>query len=485
MNQKKPKILLVDDEEQNLELLEALLTPQGYEVQFAENGEKALETVAANLPDLILLDIMMPGMNGFKVLETLRAQEDSRMVPIIMLTALREKEDRLKAIKSGCDDFISKPFDKQEVQARVRALLKLNYYRASLDEKEKFEDVVNTIKDGIIVLDNKLKVSHLNTQARELLSLGAEEVTGKMFGDLYKSFLNANFDIRYSGKDIAGDLKTKNLVFDIVRPETDTRKALILEVNSHLIRNQLGELTSVILKIGNVTRSRLEKMLKQSFLGLISHKLRTPIFVINESAQLLSEKTLGEVNEKQGEILSHILDKSKQLKELIEKLLDFVDISKEGYFVTPEETEIKKQLTTIIDSWKKYRKKKVEINLACPAGLSFPLKRIFFNLIMKNLIENAVKFNDKDVVKVDLAVKPEERGLVVTVADNGPGVPPEEKENVFEQFYQVEKFFTGNVAGVGLGLALVKYLITLIGGEVSLESELDKGSTFTLVFSKE
>ena len=275
------------------------------------------------------------------------------------------------------------------------------------------------------------------------------------------------------------------MVFDIVRPETDTRKALILEVNSHLIRNQLGELTSVILKIGNVTRSRLEKMLKQSFLGLISHKLRTPIFVINESAQLLSEKTIGEVNEKQGEILSHILDKSKQLKELIEKLLDFVDISKEGYFVTPEETEIKKQLTTIIDSWKKYRKKKVEINLACPAGLSFPLKRIFFNLIMKNLIENAVKFNDKDVVKVDLAVKPEERGLVVTVADNGPGVPPEEKENVFEQFYQVEKFFTGNVAGVGLGLALVKYLITLIGGEVSLESELDKGSTFTLVFSKE
>ncbi|OGC42863.1 hypothetical protein A2Y85_06885 [candidate division WOR-3 bacterium RBG_13_43_14] len=124
----KPVILVVDDQIQNIELLEANLVPQGYEIIKAAKGEEALEKLNSNQIDLILLDVMMPGMDGFEVTRMIRQDSKHRLLPIIMVTALRETEDRVKGIEAGCDDFISKPFDKIELLARVRSLLKVKAY---------------------------------------------------------------------------------------------------------------------------------------------------------------------------------------------------------------------------------------------------------------------------------------------------------------------------------------------------------------------
>ena len=121
----KPVILVVDDHVQNIELLEAYLIPQGYEIIRAGNGKDALTIVAGNEIDLMLLDVMMPGMDGFEVIRRVRQGEKTRLLPIILVTALQEKEDRIKGIEAGCDDFISKPVDKMELLARVRSLLKV------------------------------------------------------------------------------------------------------------------------------------------------------------------------------------------------------------------------------------------------------------------------------------------------------------------------------------------------------------------------
>ncbi len=124
----KPVILVVDDQPQNIELLEAYLVPQGYEIVTAANGEEALGKLSGNQIDLILLDVMMPGMDGFEVARRVRRDDTHRLLPIILVTALREAEDRVKGIEAGCDDFISKPFDKMELLARVRSLLKVKAY---------------------------------------------------------------------------------------------------------------------------------------------------------------------------------------------------------------------------------------------------------------------------------------------------------------------------------------------------------------------
>jgi len=133
----KPVILIVDDQPQNIELLEAYLAGQDYEIITAANGEEALEKLSGNQIDLILLDVMMPGIDGFEVTRRVRKDNTHRLLPIIMVTALRETEDRVKGIEAGCDDFISKPVDKMELLARVRSLLKVKAYNDLMSNYQK------------------------------------------------------------------------------------------------------------------------------------------------------------------------------------------------------------------------------------------------------------------------------------------------------------------------------------------------------------
>ncbi len=133
----KPVILVVDDQPQNIELLEAHLVPLGYEIVRAANGEEALGKLSGNQIDLILLDVTMPGMDGFEVTRRVRQDNTHRLLPIILVTALRETEDRVKGIEAGCDDFISKPVDKMELLARVRSLLKIKAYNDLLSKKQR------------------------------------------------------------------------------------------------------------------------------------------------------------------------------------------------------------------------------------------------------------------------------------------------------------------------------------------------------------
>jgi len=121
----KAKILVVDDEDRNLRLMELLLTSFGYDVITASNGEEALEKVHDISPDVILLDVMMPKIDGFEVAKRLKAEEETKIIPVVMVTALNEVEHRVKALEAGADDFLNKPVDKTELRARVQSLVKV------------------------------------------------------------------------------------------------------------------------------------------------------------------------------------------------------------------------------------------------------------------------------------------------------------------------------------------------------------------------
>jgi len=134
---KQPAILIVDDEARNIELLKAFLEPYDYKLLTASNGDDALKAVGRNNIDLILLDVMMPGRDGFAVTEQLKADEKTRIIPVILVTALSDKKDRVKGIEAGCDDFISKPVDQSELLARVRSLLKVKAYNDHMRNYER------------------------------------------------------------------------------------------------------------------------------------------------------------------------------------------------------------------------------------------------------------------------------------------------------------------------------------------------------------
>ncbi len=125
MSDSKTKILVVDDEQTNVKLMEAILLPRGYDIVKAYNGEEALKKVYSESPDLILLDVMMPVMNGFDVCKKLKGDAETQLIPIVIMTALGELDDRIKGIDAGADDFLTKPVNRDELLARIRTSLRL------------------------------------------------------------------------------------------------------------------------------------------------------------------------------------------------------------------------------------------------------------------------------------------------------------------------------------------------------------------------
>jgi PAS domain S-box-containing protein len=165
-------ILIVDDDQDIRGLFSSLLTGPGYRLLFADNGKDAVEAAFAHTPDLVLLDIMMPKMNGFEVCRRLRSDPRTEELPILMVTALDDNRSRLAGIEAGADDFISKPFDLEELAARIKSITRLNRYRKLVSERTKFERLFDLSPDGIIIVDSKRNIVLANPALLTMIDAG-------------------------------------------------------------------------------------------------------------------------------------------------------------------------------------------------------------------------------------------------------------------------------------------------------------------------
>ena len=188
----RQRILAVDDQPENLELLGAILEDEGFDVVFATNGIEAIEAVAAAPPHAILLDVMMPRMDGFAVCRRLRSQRPTCFIPIVLLTALTDVASKVRGLEAGADDFLNKPFHRVELLARLRSLLRIRNLRDELDSTE------NVMFSMIELLEGKdprtrhhsLRVAalastggrRLGLDSRALQTLGYREVTDVRVG---------------------------------------------------------------------------------------------------------------------------------------------------------------------------------------------------------------------------------------------------------------------------------------------------------------
>jgi signal transduction histidine kinase len=216
-----PIVLIVDDMPSGRQSLESLLQEQGYELFLAESGPEALRLAAELHPDVILLDVMMPGMDGYEVLGHLRADPTLAEVPVVLVTALDDLESRIKGIEAGADDFISKPFDRTELRAHVRTITRLNRYRNLTEEREKLRRLSHQMIDlqeherrsiamelhdevGQSLTGLKHIMEHVRKSAREPNTTDQLDIGLGMIGELIERIRNLSLNLRPSMLDDFG-----------------------------------------------------------------------------------------------------------------------------------------------------------------------------------------------------------------------------------------------------------------------------------------
>ncbi len=345
------------------------------------------------------------------------------------------------------------------------------------EEKRKMEIVFKRIKEGAILTDVNGGIIIINSSARVYL-----EHEKYKFENIRGAF--QNFEVKPGLENMLGG-EEPAARFELYREKP---KRFYLDGSAiKLFRedkegNEIAEGRLWIL--ADVTAQRLEERMARNFLSLISHKFKTPLACINGYAQILRDEAqalkLTEVVQKSSDT---IYVQGQKLNGLVEALLDFVTIdSLDASSLEKIEFDAADFLEEIAEDARGRFKGTagLAVKVATPEPVKVKADRKVLAAAIKSLIDNAVKFNPGKDKLVILSSQSRDGCSLISVGDNGPGIPGEELENIFHRFYQVEASFTGQVEGWGLGLALVKKISEVHGGRVFAKSQLQKGSAFTL-----
>ena len=370
MMKDKPVILVVDDQPQNIELLEAHLVPQGYEVVKAASGEEALEKLSGNQIDLVLLDVMMPRMSGFEVLEKLRADKKTRRIPVVMITVLKETEDRVKALEAGCDDFISKPFDKHELLARVKSLLRIKFLNDEVDEAREYaESIINTVREPLIALDQDLRVVTASRSFYEVFKVNPEETVGQLIYDLG----NKQWDIPKL-RELLETILPQKTTFDNYEVEHDFaaigRRIMLL--NARQIQRVWGKERIILLAIEDITKFRKLERERKDMLSMFAHDMKNPAVTSKGFLSRLISGKVGAVTEEQHDYLEIIHGELDKLSELISDFMQFSRFEAIEYKPVFAPFNIEEEIRKNIEAEKvEAEKKKIILGLEPPGYNNF------------------------------------------------------------------------------------------------------------------
>jgi signal transduction histidine kinase len=442
-------ILIVDDTPDNLSFLSRVLSEKGYKVRAVTDGSQALVAAQLRPPDLVLLDIDMPGMDGFEICTRLKADGKLKRIPVIFLSGLADTQDKLKAFSLGGVDYITKPFQIAEVQARVDTHCRLHRLQLALEKHNQNQTanhaaVLNNIADGVLVLD--LQGNFLSANPALLSMISPEALQEIIAVPLEKT------------------IKWKRKVFSVTAAPVP------------------GVGTVAVFR-DETRRNEIERA-KDAMLATVSHELRTPLTAVMNYLEMLIVLTrTGKVNaDTFTEHLSRALENSQRLNRLVLDILDQAQIHagslvlKKQPFNLPRLFETTRQLLDSLIT-QKGLSYELLIHSDVPNEIIGDAGRL--QQVLVNLIGNAIKFTAQGGIRVVVRCQDTET-LAIDVADTGPGIPLEQLPDIFEAFRRGSDYAHREHQGAGLGLSIVKEIVVLMGGRISVSSEEGVGSVFTV-----
>ncbi len=466
----KSSILIVDDQLSVREVFRGLLTGQNYNLVFAVDGQEALAKAAESTPDVVLLDVMMPDMDGFEVCRRLRATPLLAEVPIIMITALDDQQSRIQGIEAGADDFLTKPVNASELLARLKTTTQLNRYRRLLAERAKFDWVVEQANDGYLILADNDHILYANGQARLYLGLSTEENE-----PILASFLEITARQYHYEPELAWTtwpepppLTTDRVPRYLVQPASATADVFWLQVNTlALLADSTGGL---IVHLQDVTPQMTLQREIWVFQTIISHKLRTPLAGLITGLDILKGEGLTELLDEEMNVLFEIVSRgATQLNQTIDGILQYIDVPALTKFGDTFNSLLLPQLVAQISTSLELKTVTVSNHITeDTAPLLFTEQAL--EVILREVLENTKKFHPQQTptVEVSLSYLRDKQQVCIQISDDGSTPSPEQLAQVWTPYYQGERYFTGQMPGIGLGLAKVALLIWSVGGTCRL-----------------
>jgi two-component system, OmpR family, phosphate regulon sensor histidine kinase PhoR len=484
----KPNILIVDDERGLRVGTARLLEEEGYEVTTAENGYEGIALGTSCDFDIAIIDMKMPDIDGLDVLSAIKKVFPNTIC--IIATAFASYDTAIEATRLGAFSYIPKPFTpdeliyqlKQGFQQRTLLLeaarLKKEREEQLLEianEKSRLNTIIKSINDGVLVFNKEGKVVYYNSSALKYLDLKeikiGEDIPEKIPAEISK-LLN-----KYITSE---SFIEKSYTTQI---EILPRGQLIVEAVCSPIKNPDKTLAGVVVVIRNITELKKVELIKSQFVSMVAHELKTPMAAVQGFLNIMLDGNIPLSYEKQQEYLSRSVVRLRSLLDLVNDLLDISRMelkTKQREIVEIDTIEVVKSTLLILEL--EIQKKGIKINLDFeenPPAIKADLNEI--TRVITNILSNAIKYNiDRGEITVSLKTSP--NYLIIKIADNGIGMKPEEKANLFQEFYRAKNEKTRSISGTGLGLNIVKRIVESYSGKIEVDSEFGKGTAFTILF---
>jgi len=480
------RILIVDDEKVIRDGVERALAGSGYSVAKAESGERGLEMLKAESYDIVLLDLMMPGIDGFTVLDWVK--EHRPRIEVIVITGFATVSKAVTAMRQGAFDFVGKPFTPEYIRIVVgKAVDKIRLQEEteqlreertlSLEainkEQSRLKTVFGCMVEAVIITDREGVVVHHNPAAITILEIQTDPVVGK---SLAASIRDASaVDMILEAIDKA------QVVTREFPPGSISRR--YLRAHCAPVRSNGGDVLGSVTVFEDISAHKEIDRMKSDFVAMVAHELKSPLASIEQMIYALQVGCKYEALHSCNTLHNRMVVRTRDLLQLIENLLNLSKLESGTVVFHLEPVRGHEILADIIDIVRPQAEAKgLKINYApCGEDWWFSVDYDHIRSAFLNIISNAVKYTPEGGV-VDISTSLSGGLASIVVKDSGIGIGKEDLPHIFDRFFRVKGKATRHITGSGLGLALVKKVVEAHKGYIDVQSELDCGTTFTLRF---